>query len=157
MLVSAGFTLLADNLVPFSENEDWFILLILMIPMIMGNQAFPFALRSLVHLRARFDKANREVYDYLLEHPRRCSTHMFPARETTVLTFVLFGFLITEFAFFLLLDRNATIITDRSWGMRVLIALFQAASTRTAGFNCVDLAKLSAAMNVLYLVGICSI
>jgi len=150
--VAAGLTLLADNLVPFSNENVWFVLLVMTFPIVLGNQAFPIMLRLLVTILPRWDREHPEVYEYLLKHPRRCSTHLFPARETRLLGLVLLAFLICEFSLFLLLDRNAEDLQSRTWGMRIMIGFFQAASTRTAGFNCVDLAKLSAAMNVLYLV-----
>jgi len=142
-------------LVPFTNANVWFVLLVLVFPMVAGNQAFPILLRLIVWVVAKYDKQHPEVYEYLLHYPRRCSTHLFPARETKLLAVVLAGIIIVEFGLFLLLDRNAEDLKGRSWGMRIVIAVFQSASTRTTGFNCVNLAKLSAAMNVLYLVSVC--
>jgi len=149
---TAGLTLLADNLVPIADADVWFVLFVLMFPMVLANQAFPIMLRLIVSVLLRWDHAHPEVYEYLLKHPRRCSTHLFPARETKLLGLVLLAFLFSEFGLFMLLDRNAEDMRHRTWGMRIMIGFFQAASTRTTGFNCVNLAKLSAAMNVVYMV-----
>jgi len=154
MHCTAGLTLLADNLVPFADKDVWFVLFVLTFPMVLANQAFPIMLRLIVSLLPRWDREHPEVYEYLLKHPRRCSTHLFPARETRLLGLVLLAFLLCEFGLFMLLDRNAEEIQNRPWGMRIMIGFFQAVSTRTTGFNCVNLAKLSAAMNVVYMVRI---
>lgn len=57
-----------------------------------------------------------------------------------------------DVSLFIILDLNDPIVTDLSPGIRLVDGLFQALSTRTAGFSVVNLAELRPAMQVAYLI-----
>src|SRR5204863_4936988 len=54
--------------------------------------------------------------------------------------------------FFIILDLNDPAVTHLAPGIRFVDGLFQAASTRTAGFSVVNLADLHPAIQVSYLI-----
>src|SRR5204863_9874087 len=54
--------------------------------------------------------------------------------------------------FFIILDLNDPAVTHLAPGIRFVDGLFQAASTRTAGFAVVNLAELHPAIQVSYLI-----
>ncbi|KAK5048391.1 low affinity potassium transporter, partial [Cryomyces antarcticus] len=93
-----------------------------------------------------------EEFRFLLDHPRRCFTLLFPGKATWWLFWILFLLNGIDLLFFVVLDLHDPIITSLPPGYRVLDGLFQAASTRTAGFAVVNLAALHPAIQVSYLV-----
>ncbi len=58
---------------------------------------------------------------------------------------------VIQWVFFLGLEWHGPILADFTDGEKVLNGFFQSISTRTAGFNSVDLSLSHPAMNVLYL------
>lgn len=93
-----------------------------------------------------------EELRFLLDHPRRCFTLLFPSSAT----WVLFGILIVlngiDLIFFIILDLNDPVVTDIPPGLRVLAGLFQAVSTRTSGTAVVNLSGLHPGIQVSYLI-----
>ena len=82
-----------------------------------------------------------EELQFLLDHPRRCFTLLFPRAATWWL-----------FAILIILDINDETVTSLHPWVRVLVGIFQAASTRTAGFAAVNLAELHPGIQVSYLI-----
>lgn len=122
---------------------------------IIGNTAFPCLLRFVIWITFKVapqDSALREEVHFLLDHPRRCFTLLFPSKPT----WALFGILILlnaiDTILFLVLDFNNPEVTGMHSGKRVVAGLYQAAATRTAGFSVVNLAELHPAVQVSYLV-----
>jgi len=93
-----------------------------------------------------------EELRFLLDHPRRCFTLLFPSRATWWLFWVLVLLNGIDLLFFIILDLHDTTVTSIPAGYRVLDGWFQAASTRTAGFAVVNLANLHPAIQVSYLI-----
>jgi Trk-type K+ transport system membrane component len=77
---NAGFTLLSSNMVPFKESP--YMLLLMMGPMLLGNTAYPVALRFFIWLLAKVDKRSRPYYNKLLANPRLYFTHLFNRADT---------------------------------------------------------------------------
>jgi len=121
-----------------------------------GNTCLPIAIRLIAWFLARHAKEGseqRRVLDFLLEHPRRCFTHMFPAVHTLWLLLVVVTLNLLQTAIMLWQDSDGKAFRwwddqlqaeqemssmDRFWN-----SLFQAMSTRTAGLNSVNVADLS--------------
>lgn len=94
-----------------------------------------------------------EELQFLLDHPRRCFTLLFPSRATWWLVWILILLNGVDTIFFIILDFNDTAVTDiNPGGFRFLNGLFQAASTRTAGFASVTLSDLHPGIQVSYLI-----
>lgn len=143
---NAGFTLLSENLVPFNASVP--LLLITSFLILLGNTAFPIVLYVIVWILSRIKK-QCEVYKYILKHPRKVFTHLFQFRQTIWLLLILLALNITEAVIFIAMDWNRTIFTNLTEGDKVLNGYFTAISTRTAGFNTVDLSIASPAVLII--------
>ncbi|KAG7826311.1 hypothetical protein KL909_000363 [Ogataea angusta] len=148
-----GITLTPDSMMSFKENA--FTLILGGVLIVAGNTGFPIILRFIIWILHRFSKPltlYRESLAFLLEHPRRCFTLLFPSGPTWWLLFVLVVLNCIDWLLFIILDFNKSILESVRPGYRVLDGLFQAISTRTAGLSVVDLSQLSPAVQVSYLV-----
>ncbi|KAF2841299.1 potassium transport protein TRK1/TRK2 [Patellaria atrata CBS 101060] len=148
-----GFTLTPDSMVSFQKAV--FPLLLGSFLIIIGNTGFPCMLRFVIWVCERLvprDTAVWEELRFLLDHPRRCFTLLFPSAATWWLFWILVILNGVDLIFFIILDLNDTTVTSLPPGIRVLDGWFQASSTRTAGFAVVNLADLHPAIQVSYLV-----
>ena len=148
-----GFTLTPDSMMSFDTAV--LPLLIGGFLIVIGNTAFPCMLRLIIWLGSRFAPYGSSMWEefrFLLDHPRRCFTLLFPRKAT----WWLFGILIIlngiDLIFYIILDLNDSAVTSVSPGYQFLDGLFQAVSTRTAGFAVVNLAALHPAIQVSYLI-----
>ncbi|CAI7822341.1 unnamed protein product, partial [Closterium sp. NIES-54] len=147
---NTGLVLLNSNLMDFNSNVP--LLLGLSALMLLGNTLFAPTLRGLLLLLHRASKGEQKVvYEYLLEHPRKCYTHLFPRSSTLWLVATVVAFNSIEFIFFCVFDWNSTALDGLSSSTKVLVGYFQSICTRTTGYNVVVLALLSPPMLVLYI------
>lgn len=147
-----GFALTPDSMLSF-HNCTW-VLLSLAFIIVIGNTGFPCLLRFLIwgfFKLAPKDSAIKECLNFLLDHPRRCFTLLFPSRETWVLFWVLVGLNVSDVILFIVLDLKNPDVTTIKVGYRIVDAIFQAASTRTAGLAVVNLAAVHPAVQVSYM------
>jgi potassium uptake Trk family protein len=148
-----GFTLTPDSMLSF--NKAVFPLLIMTFLIVIGNTGFPCMLRFVIWAISKVVSKGTPLWEelqFLLDHPRRCFTLLFPGHATWVLFAILVVLNGVDLIFFIILDLNDPIVTQLPGGIRFLDGLFQAASTRTAGFAVVNLAELHPAIQVSYLV-----
>ncbi|KAF3298393.1 low affinity potassium transporter [Orbilia oligospora] len=148
-----GFTLTPDSMLSF-QTATWPLLLLSYL-IIIGNTGFPCMLRFIIWVLWKICPGNwvaKESLHFLLNHPRRCFTLLFPSRATWWLFGVLVIMNATDVILFIVLDLNNPDITALSVNNRILDAYFQAVSTRTAGFSVVNLANLHPAVQVSYLI-----
>ncbi|KAL2354778.1 cation transport protein-domain-containing protein [Cryomyces antarcticus] len=153
MFNDLGYTLTPDSMVSFQLAV--LPLLVGSFLIIIGNTGFPCMLRFVIWMASKFAPVGSGVWEelrFLLDHPRRCFTLLFPGKATWWLFWILFLLNGIDLLFFVVLDLHDPIITSLPPGYRVLDGLFQAASTRTAGFAVVNLAALHPAIQVSYLV-----
>lgn len=153
MFNDLGFTLTPDSMVSFQFAVLPLVLGTFLI--IIGNTGFPCMLRFVIWLASMLVPKGSGVWEelkFLLDHPRRCFTLLFPSTAN----WWLFGILVLlngiDLIFFIILDLNDPTVTVLPPGFRFLDGLFQAASTRTAGFAVVNIADLHPAIQVSYLV-----
>ncbi|KAJ4331085.1 low affinity potassium transporter [Didymella glomerata] len=153
MFNDLGFTLTPDSMVSFQFAVLPLILGTFLI--IIGNTGFPCMLRFVIWLCSLFVPKGSGIWDefrFLLDHPRRCFTLLFPSKAN----WWLFGVLVLlngiDLIFFIILDLNDPTVTVLPPGFRFLDGLFQAAATRTAGFAVVNIAELHPAIQVSYLI-----
>lgn len=144
---NAGLSLLADNLVPFAN--DPVILLVTSIEILLGNCLAPVALRFIVWVMHRTDRDDESLL-LLLHFPRTTFTHLFGPEATVMLAIWVFTFTAVEMVVFLATDWNEQFMEAYDAGSRVLIAYFQAITTRTAGFNAVSIFSTSLPMQFVY-------
>ena len=106
-------------------------------------------IKSLVPESERWDE-KRKVLNFILDHPRRVYTNLFPSSQTWWLVFSLVVLNGTDWVAFEILNiGNPTTdaITPR---YRVLDGLFQAFAVRSGGFYVVNISGLRSGLLVLY-------
>ncbi|TGO30058.1 hypothetical protein BPAE_0008g00500 [Botrytis paeoniae] len=148
-----GFTLTPDSMISF--NTAIWPLLLMSFLIIIGNTGFPIMLRFIIWVTTLWVPRNSAVWEelrFLLDHPRRCFTLLFPSKATWWLFWILVILNGVDLLFFIILDLGNSVVTDLPVNIRVLDGWFQAASTRTAGFGVVNLAELHPAIQVSYLI-----
>jgi len=80
------------------------------------------------------------------------TTHLLVDLQTMWLLLALASFTIVQWGLFMILDWNDPVLSHMVPGSRAINTLFTAISTRTAGFNSVDLSLTSPAVQVLTVV-----
>lgn len=148
-----GFTLTPDSMSSFQTAV--LPLLYGTFLIIIGNTGFPCMLRFVIWVTSKCVRYGSPLWEelrFLLDHPRRCFTLLFPSTATWWLFWVLVILNGLDLILFIILDLNDPAVTHLHPGYRVLVGLFQAASTRTAGFSAVSLSELHPAVQVSYMI-----
>ncbi|KIW68270.1 hypothetical protein PV04_04227 [Phialophora macrospora] len=148
-----GFTLTNNSMLSFQRAV--FPLLLMTFLIVIGNTGFPCMLRLVIWATSKFCTEGSPLWEelrFLLDHPRRCFTLLFPGDATWWLFAILVILNGLDLIFFIILDLNDPTVTTLPAGIRVLDGLFQAAATRTAGFSVVNLSDLHPAIQVSYLI-----
>ncbi|KAK3296136.1 cation transport protein-domain-containing protein [Chaetomium fimeti] len=148
-----GFTLTPDSMNSF--NTAVWPLLLMSFLIVIGNTAFPVMLRFMIWVLSYLTPPGTGLYEelrFLLDHPRRCFTLLFPAGATWWLFWLLVIMNGLDVMFFIVLDLRQAPVVDLPAGLKVLNGLFEAVATRTAGFSCVNVAALHPAVQFSYMV-----
>ncbi|KAL8769408.1 MAG: hypothetical protein Q9209_004636 [Squamulea sp. 1 TL-2023] len=149
-----GFTLTPDSMISFQRAI--LPLLIGTFLIIIGNTGFPCMLRFIIWQLSKIirrESGTWEELKFLLDHPRRCFTLLFPTDATAWLFWILVFLNGLDLILFIVLDLHDPVVTSiGNPGYRILNGLFQASSTRTAGFSVVNLAQLHPGIQVSYMV-----
>ena len=148
-----GLTLTYNSTMLFGRSL--YTLIIFCVFIIIGNTGFPVLLRFIIWLLfkvAHPASLSKESLGFLLDHPRRCFTLLFPSIPTWWLFIILVVLNVVDWVLFLILDFHADFLKSTPRGFRVMQGLFQAVSTRTAGFEVFNLSNLHAAVKVSYLI-----
>lgn len=143
-----GFTLTPDSMVSFRDST--FPMLFMTFLIYVGNTGFPCMLRFIIWVLFKMcpeNSAIREPLGFLLDHPRRCYTLLFPSGVTWVLLGTLVFLNVVDVILFMVLDLNNPELTDipTVWN-RICAALFQAASCRTTGTSTFSVTKIHPAV-----------
>lgn len=142
MVDNLGFTLTPDSMIHFQDAT--FPLIVMSFLAYAGNTCYPCMLRLVVWIMFKLcpeKSSTKETLSFLLDHPRRCYTLLFPSRPTWVLFGILFVLNFIDVLLILVLDLNNPAVNNLPAGSRLLAAIFQAASSRhtgTATFNLAD-------------------
>ncbi|TPR10405.1 hypothetical protein CAN33_0021990 [Aspergillus niger] len=148
-----GFTLTPDSLSSFQRAI--FPLLLMTFLIIIGNTGFPCMLRLIIWVLSKVTRAETPLWEelrFLLDHPRRCFTLLFPRNATWWLFAILVALNGIDLIFFIILDLNDSAVTSLPTGIRIVDGLFQAACTRTAGLAVISVSDLHPAVQVSYLI-----
>ncbi|QPG76793.1 hypothetical protein FOA43_004187 [Brettanomyces nanus] len=148
-----GYTLTPDSMIPF--NKSPYVLIIGSFFIVIGNTGFPIFLRFIIWIMFKLSKPltmYHESLAFLLDHPRRCFTLLFPSGPTYWLLAVLLILNAVDLILFVALDLDNVTLRDIPKGDRVLDGLFQAFSTRTAGLAVVNIGTLHSAIEVSYMI-----
>lgn len=148
---NVGFTLTPDSLISFYSAG--YMLIITSFVMFVGYSGFPCVLRFVLWIMRQLTDPRKSIHEsltFLLEHPRRCFTLLFPASPTWWLLFINFVLYCTDLFFYIVLGLFDPDLYSMTWPNRVVTGIFQAASTRTSGFTVVNLATVHPAIQVSY-------
>ncbi|OJJ51990.1 hypothetical protein ASPSYDRAFT_138135 [Aspergillus sydowii CBS 593.65] len=148
-----GFTLTPDSMSSFQTAI--FPLLLMTFLIIIGNTGFPCMLRLIIWVLSKVVSKETPLWEelkFLLDHPRRCFTLLFPRNATWWLLATLILLNGIDLIFFIVLDLNDPTVTSLSTGIKIVDGLFQASCTRTAGFSVVPISELHPAVQVSYMI-----
>ncbi|CAH0020285.1 unnamed protein product [Clonostachys rhizophaga] len=124
MVDNLGFTLTPDSMISF-RDAIWLMIAMSFLAF-AGNTLYPVLLCLLIWTISKVAPKNASIQEplsYLLNHPRRCYTLLFPSRPTWILFSIIFCFNFHLFA-----------------------AIFQAASSRHTGTATFNLANVNPAV-----------
>ncbi|CAG8909512.1 unnamed protein product [Penicillium egyptiacum] len=142
MVDNLGFTLTPDSMVSFQDAT--FPMILMSFLAFAGNTCYPCLLRLVIWIFYKVCPEKSSLKDplrFLLDHPRRCYTLLFPSGPTWILFGILFVMNSVDVILIIVLDLNNSAVNNLAPGPRVLAAIFQAASARhtgTASFNLAD-------------------
>lgn len=114
-----------------------------------GNTFYPVLLRLVIWTMSKIvptHSTTREPLKFLLDHPRRCYTLLFPSQPTWILFGILFVMNFVDVLLIIVLDLNNPAVNDLPMGPRILSAIFQAASSRHTGTATLNLAQVNPAV-----------
>lgn len=127
-----GLNHLDASVVPFQNAP--FPLLVSAIMILIGNTMYAVCLRFVIwvlwRLTPESHSMQRETFRYLLDHPRRCYTSLFPSTQTWWLFFIGIALTVTELVCFIAFNYWLPVLSGLSWGSRVLDGFFQSVATR---------------------------
>ncbi|KAF2868840.1 cation transporter [Massariosphaeria phaeospora] len=109
-----------------------------------GNTCYPCLLRFVIWAVCKLTPRNsstKEALEFMLKHPRRCYTLLFPSRPTWNLFGILFALNFVDILLIIVLDLHNPAVNNLPIGPRIAAAIFQGASSRhtgTASFNFAD-------------------
>jgi Trk-type K+ transport system membrane component len=154
MVNNLGLTLTPDSMISFRDAEwPMFIMTFLAFA---GNTFYPIFLRLVLWTMAKLTPSRhtslRDPLNFLLAHPRRCYTLLFPSKVTWVLFGILFGLNFIDTLLIIVLDLDNSAVNVLPAGKRILAALFQAASSRHTGTATFVLSEVSPAVQLSLLV-----
>jgi potassium uptake Trk family protein len=120
-----------------------------------GNTFYPCFLRLLIWTIYKIAPANsslKESSQFLLDHPRRCYTLLFPSTATWILAAILFVLNFIDTLLIIVLDLDNPEVNVLPVGPRILAAIFQSASSRHTGTASFNLAAVNPAVQFSLLV-----
>jgi Trk-type K+ transport system membrane component len=153
---NSGMSLLDANMVAFQTSV--YMLLTMSLLIIAGNTCYPIFLRLIVWTLLKLHPKNerwedsRKTLQFLLDHPRRCYTNLFPSRHTWWLLSSVICLNGIDWAAFEILNLGNAAITSLPAGMEVLDGLFQAFAVRSGGFYVVPIPSVRISLQVLYVI-----
>lgn len=153
MISNLGFTLTPTSLIDFRDST-W-VMLVTTFLAFAGNTCYPILLRLSiwsVHKVTPKDSPMQESLTFLLDHPRRVYTLLFPSMTTWILFGILFILNFVDTLLIVVLDLHNEAVNVLAPGPRVLAALCQAASSRHTGTATFALAKVNPAVQFSLLV-----
>lgn len=144
MIDNLGFTLTPDSMISFRDAQwPMFVMSFLAFA---GNTLYPVILRLIIwtmYTLAPHKSSIREPLSFLLNHPRRCYTLLFPSRPTWILFGIIFTLNFIDTLLIIVLDLDNPEVGSLSLGPRILAAIFQAASSRHTGTATFNLANVN--------------
>ncbi|KAF2453477.1 cation transport protein-domain-containing protein [Lineolata rhizophorae] len=148
-----GFTVTPDSMAHYRTAV--FPLLVMTFLIYIGNTCYPLMLRLSIWIFFKLTPRKssvREPLNFLLDHPRRCYTLLFPRGPTWMLFWILFALNLLDIVLLIVLDLNNPEVNSLPAGYRIVAAIFQAASSRTAGTSTFNIGNIHPAAQFSLLV-----
>lgn len=144
--------------VAFQTSEYMLVTMGLMI--LAGNTCYPVFLRFIIWTMWKSipNDASSRFHDhkvtlrFLLDHPRRCYTNLFPSKHTWWLLATLICLNGMDWIAFEVLNTGNPTVTSLPSGARALDGLFQALAVRSGGFYVVSIPGLRVGLLILYVI-----
>ncbi|PKX91476.1 putative cation transporter [Aspergillus novofumigatus IBT 16806] len=153
---NSGMSLVDANMVPFRSST--FMLITMGLLILAGNTCYPIFLRWILYAMLRllpkhpYFQESRDTLRFLLEHPRRCYTNLFPSLHTWWLLCAVVVLNGIDWVMFEVLNIDNPAVNTIPVGSRVLDGLFQALCVRNGGFYLVSISALQLGMQVIYVI-----
>ncbi|PFH45965.1 hypothetical protein AMATHDRAFT_8427 [Amanita thiersii Skay4041] len=148
-----GISLVDQGMVPF--QRAYIMIFPLMFAILAGNHAMPIFLRLFIWIGTALAQKTSDLYDtlsFLMDHPRRCYTYMFPSHQTWFLVICLVLFSIIEWVAFEVFNIGLEVYESIPVGVRTVAGLFQGIAARASGFSIVPVASFAPSIQFLYVV-----
>lgn len=139
-----GFTLTPDSMITFRDAV--FPITVMTILAYAGHTFYPVCLRVLIWTMSKLYRKDHKIQEplrFLLDHPHRCYTLLFPSRPTWILAGILVALNIVDVILIICLDLDNPEITVVPLAPRFISSIFQAASSRHTGTSTFNLANVS--------------
>ncbi|KAG9187139.1 hypothetical protein G6011_05010 [Alternaria panax] len=153
MVDNLGLTLTPDSMITF-RDATW-PMLVMSFLAFAGNTFYPVFLRFLIWIIYKLVPATSSLEEslrFLLDHPRRCYTLLFPSTATWILASILFALNFIDTLLIVVLDLDNPEVNVLPVGPRILAAIFQSASSRHTGTSTFNLAAVNPAVQFSLLV-----
>ncbi|KAJ4127711.1 hypothetical protein NW768_007983 [Fusarium equiseti] len=153
MVDNLGFTLTPDSMISFRDAK-WPMILMSFLAF-AGNTLYPVFLRLTIWTMSKVTPKNsttQESLTFLLNHPRRCYTLLFPSGPTWILFGIIFALNFIDILLIIILDLNNPEVSSMPLSARIPAAIFQAASARHTGAATFNLANVNPAVQLSLLV-----
>ncbi|KAK6429627.1 hypothetical protein LTR95_014223 [Oleoguttula sp. CCFEE 5521] len=156
---NSGMSLLDANMTAFQTG--YYLLITMSLLILAGNTCYPVFLRLIVWTMLKIVSQFRgdawheraETLQFLLDHPRRCYTNLFPSQHTWWLLLSVVTLNGIDWAGFEILNIGNSKITDTlPVNVRVIDGLFQAFAVRSGGFYVVIIPTVRISLQVLYVI-----
>ena len=158
---NSGMSLLDMNMIAFQTS--YYMLITMGLLILAGNTCYPIFLRLIVWCmhkvssrlqdRSRAWSQRASTLRFLLDHPRRCYTNLFPSQHTWWLLVSVITLNGVDWAGFEILNiGNKQLDESNPTNIRVIDGLFQAFAVRSGGFYVVPIPSLRISLQVLYVV-----
>jgi len=150
-------SVLDANMTAFQTG--YYLLITMSLLILAGNTCYPIFLRLTIWTMLKtVERLDGEVWAeraatlrFLLDHPRRCYTNLFPAQHTWWLLLMVITLNGIDWAAFEILNiGNPKIDGVLPTNVRVIDGLFQAIAVRSGGFFVVNISDLRISLQVLY-------
>ncbi|RFU78452.1 trk family potassium uptake [Trichoderma arundinaceum] len=153
MVDNLGFTLTPNSMISF-RDAHW-PMFIMSFLAFAGNTLYPVFLRLTIWTISKLAPKKpsiQEPLSFLLNHPRRCYTLLFPSRPTWILFGIIFILIFVDTLLIIILDLDNQEVASLPLGTRILAAIFQAASSRHTGTSTPNLANVNPAVQFSLLI-----
>ena len=103
--MDVGFSLTPDSMISFQKSQ--YVLMVMWWFIIIGNTGFPVLLRFIIWVMSKIVPTGSGLWEelkFLLDHPRRCFTLLFPSAANWWLFWILVILNVVDLVFFVILD-----------------------------------------------------